>query len=85
MLYIKRVYINYLFTTMQKEFVTGLKLKNSLSNKLVTLYKNSVNIHSDGWKERQVVHMWTHSILEQSHGSCQVFNHHTIEIISAMI
>jgi len=35
MFQLKRVYINYLFTTMQKEFLTGLKLKNSLSNQLV--------------------------------------------------
>lgn len=32
---IKRVFINYLYTTMQKEFITGLRLKNSLSNQLV--------------------------------------------------
>jgi len=32
---IKRVYNNYLFISMQKEFVTGLKLRNSLSNSLV--------------------------------------------------
>lgn len=39
---IKRVFINYLFTTMQKEFITGLRLKNSLSNQLVnTLFYQS--------------------------------------------
>ena len=31
----KHVYYNFLFS-MQKPFITGLKLKNSLSNQLVT-------------------------------------------------
>lgn len=35
MFYIKRVYINYLFTSMQKEYLTGLRLRNSLSNNIV--------------------------------------------------
>ena len=50
-MHIKRVFINYLFTTMQKDFITGLKLRNSLSNQLVNLLtKNSK--HSFPWTAR---------------------------------
>ena len=46
---IKRVFINYLFTTMQKEFITGLRLRNSLSNQLV----NTLFYHS------KILFLWT--------------------------
>ena len=72
MFHIKRVYINYLFTTMQKEFLTGLKLRNSLSNQLVTFLSYSVIICPHGQQHRQVVHLWTHRLLQQSHGPRQV-------------
>ena len=41
----KHVYYNFLFSIMQKPFLTGLKLKNSLTNQLVTfiLLRNSFN------------------------------------------
>lgn len=48
MFYIKRVYINYLFTSMQNQYITGLKLRNSLSNNIVILSSNSSN-HSFQW------------------------------------
>lgn len=72
MFYIKRVYINYLFTTMQKEFITGLKLKNSLSNQLVTSFTIEGIIYTHGRQKRQVVHMRAHRLLQQPHGTCQV-------------
>jgi hypothetical protein len=40
MFFIKRVYYFYTFTTMQHDFVTGLKLRNSLSNNIVTYLTN---------------------------------------------
>ena len=72
MFHIKRVYNYYLFTTMQKDFITGLKLKNSLSNSLVSYLLISGTIRTYERKKRKVVHMWTYSLLKQSHGTCQV-------------
>lgn len=34
---LKHVNYNFLYSTMQESFVTGLKLKNSLTNQLVSL------------------------------------------------
>ena len=57
MFYIKRVYNYYLFTTMQKEFITGLKLRNSLSNSLVRpLYKS-----------RKLLFLWTEKMSNGTH------------------
>lgn len=85
MFHIKRVYINYLFTTMQKEFLTGLKLRNSLSNQLVKSLSIIVNFRSHGRKKCQMVHLWTNCLLKQPYGTRKVFLLFKLETISATI
>lgn len=40
---LKHVNYNFLYSTMQKQFLTGLRFRNSLTNQLVTLreFRNS--------------------------------------------
>jgi len=85
MFHIKRVYINYLFTTMQKEFITGLKLRNSLSNQLVSISFNPSK-HSYPWMDNVKWYTCGPTVYSNSHMGHARYNYQlNLETICVMI